>query len=113
MKNFSLRRTENDTKEERVATCLEVLGNKWSGLILTNLLNGSKRFTELERALEGISPRTLSQRLEDLVNHGVITKKSFAEVPPRVEYKLTQKGRDFIPILQQMADWGKKYGPNT
>jgi DNA-binding HxlR family transcriptional regulator len=95
--------------EDKVSVCLSVLGNKWTGLILTKLLEGPARFTELERSLEGISPRTLSQRLDDLVRHEVIAKASFAEVPPRVEYTLTSKGRDFIPILQQMAEWGAKY----
>lgn len=95
--------------EDKVSICLSVLGNKWTGLILTHLLEGPARFTELERSLEGISPRTLSQRLDDLEDHEVITKRSFAEVPPRVEYTLTPKGRDFIPILEQMAEWGTKY----
>ncbi len=95
--------------EEKVSICLSVLGNKWTGLILTHLLEGPARFTEIERSLTGISPRTLSQRLDDLVQHGVIAKASFAEVPPRVEYTLTQKGQDFIPILEQMAEWGDKY----
>ena len=95
--------------EDKVSICLSVLGNKWTGLILTKLLEGPMRFTELERSLEGISPRTLSQRLDDLVRHEVIAKAAFNEVPPRVEYALTPKGRDFIPILEQMAEWGAKY----
>lgn len=95
--------------EDKVSVCLRVLGNKWTGLILTKLLEGPQRFSELEQALEGISPRTLSQRLDDLVGHGVITKESFHEVPPRTEYTLTRKGRDFIPILNQMSEWGAKY----
>ncbi|HSX43915.1 MAG TPA: helix-turn-helix domain-containing protein [Candidatus Saccharimonadales bacterium] len=95
--------------EDKVSICLSVLGNKWTGLILTKLQEGPTRFTEIERSLDGISPRTLSQRLDDLVQHEVISKASFAEVPPRVEYTLTQKGQDFIPILNQMATWGEKY----
>jgi DNA-binding HxlR family transcriptional regulator len=63
----------------------------------------------LEHALSGISPRTLSQRLDDMEHCGLITKKSFAEVPPRVEYTLTQKGKDLLPILKSMGDWGEKY----
>ena len=109
MRNISTKRSKNEVQEGRVATCLEVLGNKWTALILTNLLDGPLRFTALEQSLDGISPRTLSQRLDDLEAHGVITKKTFHEVPPRVEYTLTPKGRDFIPILNQMAAWGSKY----
>ncbi len=92
-----------------ISNCLQVLGNKWTALILTELTDGPRRFTELERSLNGISPRTLSQRLEDLAAYGVISKESFAEVPPRVEYTLLPKGRDFIPVLQNMAAWGSKY----
>lgn len=92
-----------------VASALKVLGNKWTALILLYLAGGQKRFCEIERSLSGISPRTLSQRLEELVGHDILTKQSFAEVPPRVEYSLTKKGRDFVPVLKQMADWGIKY----
>lgn len=109
MKTASVTSTQTPCTEDKVSICLSVLGNKWTGLILTKLLEGPARFTMLERSLEGISPRTLSQRLDDLVRHEVITKQSFAEVPPRVEYALTPKGRDFIPILEQMAEWGAKY----
>lgn len=76
---------------------------------MLDMVECQKRFCELERSLPGISPRTLSQRLEYLVEHKNITKKAFAEVPPRVEYTLTQKGLDFIPVLKQMAVWGTKY----
>jgi len=109
MKTDSVTTSSIPCTEDKVSVCLSVLGNKWTGLILTKLLDGPQRFTELERSLDGISPRTLSQRLDDLVSHEVITKQSFAEVPPRVEYTLTPKGRDFIPILQEMAEWGDKY----
>ena len=98
-----------EPKEGCISNCLEVLGNKWTALILTELTDGPKRFTEIERSLKGISPRTLSQRLDDLTKHDVIAKQSFAEVPPRVEYSLLPKGRDFIPILQDMAAWGSKH----
>ena len=67
------------------------------------------RFGELEKSLAGISPRTLSQRLDDLENCGIITKKAYAEVPPKVEYTITQKGLDIVPALQQLANWGAKY----
>jgi DNA-binding HxlR family transcriptional regulator len=92
-----------------IASAMEIIGNKWTALILRDLASGPKRFGELERSLEGISPRTLSQRLDDLAAHGIISRKSFAEVPPRCEYSLTSKGDDLVPILRQMAVWGEKY----
>lgn len=109
MKNLSASRAKIETKEGCLSSCLQVLGNKWTALILSELLLGPKRFTELERILEGISPRTLSQRLDDLEEHNIITKRTFAEAPPRVEYALTEKGHDFVPILEKMAAWGTKY----
>lgn len=98
-----------EEKDGCLANALSVLGNKWSALILRDLNGGSKRFGELEKSLAGISPRTLSQRLDDLEQCGIITKKSYAEVPPRVEYTITQKGLDCVPALQQLAQWGAKY----
>ena len=92
-----------------IASAMEIIGNKWTALILRDLFTGSKRFCELEKSVGNINPRTLSQRLDDLESHGIITKKSFAEVPPRIEYTLTRKGRDLQPTLQQMASWGTKY----
>lgn len=88
---------------------MEIIGNKWTALILRDLTTGPKRFTALERSVFGINPRTLSQRLDDLEAHGIVTKQSFAEVPPRCEYTLTQKGQDLVPVLEQMAAWGNKY----
>jgi len=91
-----------------VAEALFVVGNKWTALIALELSKGASRFSALEHRL-GISPRTLSQRLDDLKQKKLITKKSYAEVPPRVEYELTRKGYDLIPILKSMAAWGEKY----
>jgi DNA-binding HxlR family transcriptional regulator len=88
---------------------MEIIGNKWTALILRDMFSGPKRFCELEKSVGHINPRTLSQRLDDLEAHGIISKKSFAEVPPRIEYTLTKKGRDLQPVLQQMASWGTKY----
>ncbi|PIZ62263.1 MarR family transcriptional regulator [Candidatus Saccharibacteria bacterium CG_4_10_14_0_2_um_filter_52_9] len=91
---------------------MQIIGNKWTALILRDLFAGPKRFCELEKTVGNINPRTLSQRLDDLEAHGVITKASFAEVPPRTEYTLTEKGEDLRPILKQMASWGTKYSSN-
>jgi len=88
---------------------MQIVGNKWTALILRDLFSGPKRFCELEKSVGNINPRTLSQRLDDLEAYGIITKESFAEVPPRTEYTLTQKGQDLRPVLKQMAAWGTKY----
>jgi DNA-binding HxlR family transcriptional regulator len=92
-----------------IEAAMKIIGNKWTALILRDLLSGTKRFCELEASVGTINPRTLSQRLDDLEDKGIITRKSFAEVPPRTEYSLTKKGQDLQPILEQMAAWGTKY----
>ena len=92
-----------------IAASLKVIGDKWSGLLVRQLTTGPSRFGTLQDALPGISPRTLSQRLDSLEEQKVITKTAYAEVPPRVEYALTKKGEDLVPILQSMAAWGYKY----
>ncbi len=98
-----------EEKDGCLSNALGILGNKWSALILRDLLDGPRRFGELEKSLKGISPRTLSQRLDSLEECGIVTKMTYAEAPPRVEYTITQKGRDFVPALQQLASWGAKY----
>ncbi len=92
-----------------IASAMQIIGNKWTALILRDLFSGPKRFCELEKSVGSINPRTLSQRLDDLEQYGIVTKASFAEVPPRIEYTLTKKGEDLLPILEQMAAWGTKY----
>jgi DNA-binding HxlR family transcriptional regulator len=101
--------TPIETIDGCVASALQVLGNKWTALLIKELAAGPQRFCGLERLLPGISPRTLSQRLDDLEAHAIITKQTFAEMPPRTEYQLTKKGVALIPILRQMAAWGEKY----
>jgi DNA-binding HxlR family transcriptional regulator len=102
-------RTPLEPKVGCIAAAMRVIGTKWTALILRDLFEGPKRFCELEKSVGSINPRTLSQRLDDLEAEGIITKHSFAEVPPRIEYMLTSKGRDLQPILKQMAAWGNKY----
>jgi DNA-binding HxlR family transcriptional regulator len=98
-----------ESKEGCIASAMKIIGNKWTALLLRDLHAGPKRFGELERSLLGISPRTLSQRLDDLGQCGIIIKKSYQEAPPHTEYSLSEKGRDLVPVLQQMAAWGTKY----
>ena len=92
-----------------VAAALEILGDKWSPLLLGLLIEGSKTFCELEAGLQGISPRTLSARLEKLAEHEILQKHLYCEHPPRYKYELTQKGRELQHILKAMGDWGDKY----
>lgn len=98
-----------ETQVGCIASAMQIIGNKWTALILRDLASGSKRFSELEKSVDGINPRTLSQRLDSLEAHKIITRHSFTEVPPRTEYTLTPKGEDLIPVLRQMAAWGTKY----
>jgi DNA-binding HxlR family transcriptional regulator len=107
--NLSDTTTPLETKVGCIASAMEIIGSKWTALILRDLANGPKRFSELEKSVGSINPRTLSQRLDDLERHAIITKQSFAETPPRIEYTLTQKGTDLVPVLRQMAAWGDKY----
>jgi DNA-binding HxlR family transcriptional regulator len=96
-----------------VAAAMEIIGAKWTSLLIKELTSGPKRFCEFEEAIPKINPRTLSQRLDDLEAQGIVTKERFAEVPPRIEYSLTPKGQDLIPVLRSMAEWGNKYHHKT
>ncbi len=89
-----------------VAKTAEIIGNKWTPLIVRDLADGQKRFSELERSLRGISPKTLSERLKKLEEHHVINRECFAEVPPRVEYRLTDKGHALLPVIDSMREFG-------
>lgn len=89
-----------------ITRALQVIGAKWTALIIRDLFLGPKRFGELERSLAGISPKTLSQRLDQLERDGIISKKIYAEVPPHVEYSLTDKGRTLQGIIDSMRAWG-------
>lgn len=98
-----------ETKVGCIASAMQIIGNKWTALILRDLAGGPKRFCELEKSVGAISPRTLTQRLEDLADQGILTKEAYAEVPPRTEYRLTAKGEDLVPVLRAMSAWGNKY----
>lgn len=92
-----------------VAKTLKIMGSKWTAHLLHHLFEGKKRFGELERAMEGISPKTLSQRLQELEKEGIIAKKVFAEIPLHVEYSLTKKGKSLGEIFAKMAEWGESH----
>jgi len=93
----------------QIEAAAEILGSKWTALILRDVASGHCRFCTLEKTVGKINPRTLSKRLDDLEAQGIITKTTYPEAPPRVEYSLTKKGEGLLPILEQMAAWGDKY----
>jgi DNA-binding HxlR family transcriptional regulator len=86
-----------------------VVCGKWTLLIIRDLAEGSSRFCELERSLEGISPRTLSLRLRALEEEGIVERHTFPEVPPRVEYALTEKGEALVPLVEDMRRYGARW----
>ena len=87
----------------------EVVCGKWTLLLVRDLAGGCSRFCELERSLQGISPRTLSLRLRALEDEGIVERHTFSEVPPRVEYALTEKGRALLPIVDGMRSYGEEW----
>ena len=92
-----------------VARTADILSGKWTLLVIRDLASGIKRFNQLERSLHGISPKTLSERLRSLEVEGIIVRQAFAEVPPRVEYSLTEKGLDLIYVIESMRNFGKRW----
>jgi DNA-binding HxlR family transcriptional regulator len=96
------------------ATCpvcrtADIVCGKWTLLVIRDLAEGRSRFCELERSLHGISPRTLSLRLRALEEEGIVERQTFPEVPPRVEYALTDKGRALVPLIEDMRAYGLQW----
>jgi DNA-binding HxlR family transcriptional regulator len=87
----------------------EIISGKWTLLVIRDLADGCSRFCELERSLGGISPRTLSLRLRALEAEGIVQRRTYPEVPPRVEYRLTVKGRALVPLIEQMRHYGQEW----
>ena len=92
-----------------VATTVQLIGSKWKLLILRNLLERPWRFTELQKNLDGISQKVLTNSLRTMEQDGLIIRTAYPEVPPRVEYSLSELGESMRPILTAMADWGTAY----
>lgn len=92
-----------------VGSCAEIISGKWTLLVIRDLAESSQRFCQLERSLEGISPRTLSLRLRALEDCGIVERHTYPEVPPRVEYALTEKGRDLVPLIEDMRAYGRRW----
>jgi DNA-binding HxlR family transcriptional regulator len=92
-----------------VAGAAEIVGSKWTVLIVHDLSEGPRRFTELERSCAGISPRTLAERLRRLEQQDIVVRRSYPEAPPRVEYTLTPKGQALLPIVREMRRFGHEW----
>ena len=109
--NKSMLRKKNSKKNLPpcpVAVLLQLIGNKWKVLIIRDLLSGTKRFGELKKSV-GCSQKVLTSNLKEMESNKLLTRKVFAEVPPRVEYTLTKVGESLRPVLAEMAAWGEKY----
>lgn len=92
-----------------VETTLTLIGDKWKVLILRDLMPGTKRFGELKKSIGSVSQKVLTAQLRDMEKSGLINRKVYAEVPPRVEYSLTELGQSLKPILDAMWNWGENY----
>jgi DNA-binding HxlR family transcriptional regulator len=92
-----------------VCRTADIICGKWTLLLVRELADGRSRFCELERSLAGISPRTLSLRLRALEEEGIVERHEYGEVPPRVEYALTEKGRALLPIIDDMREYGEEW----
>lgn len=88
---------------------MQIIGGKWTFLILRNMFNGDTRFNEIQHDLSGISPRMLSQRLQHLMSNGIVERHVVPSTPPRVEYLLTTKGKELLPVFQAMTRWGNTW----
>jgi len=102
-----------EEKKGCIAAAASILGAKGTPQILYALFHGVQRFCEVQKEVGGVNPRTLSARLVELEKAGIVRKESYAEIPPRIEYCLTPKGRDLVPILQLMAEWSAKHPPTA
>lgn len=92
-----------------VETTLTLIGNKWKVLIIRDLINGTKRFGELKKSIGTISQKVLTSNLRDMEESGLIKRKVYAEVPPRVEYSLTKTGKSLKSVIDSMIKWGNTY----
>ena len=92
-----------------VETTLMLIGDKWKVLILRDLLPGTKRFGELKKSIGNVSKKVLTAQLRDMESNGLVNRKVYPKVPPRVEYSLTELGRSLKPILDAMWDWGEEF----
>lgn len=105
--------TENTLPACPVEVTLQLIGDRWKVIILRDLMNGTKRFGELKKSVGSITQKVLTSNLRAMEESGLLTRKVYAEVPPRVEYTLTEIGYSLKPILDVMFDWGTAYKNNV
>ena len=104
---------KKDMPDCPIETTLTLISNRWKVLILWDLLDGVKRFGELKKLLGGVSQKVLTANLRQMEEAGLLTRTAYAEVPPRVEYALTETGRSLRPVLEAMLEWGTRYKAGT
>ena len=104
-----MRSKEDILPECPVATTVSLIGSKWKLLIIRNLLVRPWRFNELQKSIDGISQKVLTEALRSMVDDGIVIRKAYPEVPPRVEYSLTELGESMRPIIKAMENWGTAY----
>jgi Predicted transcriptional regulators len=104
--------TPNNLPDCPVETTLALMGDRWKILIVRDLLTGTKRFGELKKSLPGISQKVLTSHLRAMEESGLVSRKVFAEVPPKVEYSLTETGKSLKPVHDAMWKWGEDYKSN-
>lgn len=106
---MSTQKTAKELPACPVETTLTLIGDKWKVLILRDLLTGTKRFGELKKSIGNVSQKVLTAQLRAVEDSGLLTRKVYAEVPPKVEYTLTELGESLKPILDSMWNWGEEY----
>jgi DNA-binding HxlR family transcriptional regulator len=98
-------------KDCPVARTLDLIGERWTILILRDLfLQGPRRFQDFQESLRGVAPNTLSARLKTLERRGIVARKLYSQHPPRLEYRLTDRGKTLGPVVKAMRDWGRQFG---
>ena len=90
-------------------SAFELIGKRWTGLIIRVLLTGPKRFKDLTEVISNVSSKVLSERLRELELAGIVSREVYPEVPVRIEYGLTEKGKDFLPIIDEVQKWAEKW----
>ena len=92
-----------------VEATVTLIGSKWKTLIIRDLIDGTKRFNELKRSVNGISQKVLTENLREMEDNGLIMRTVYSEIPPKVEYSLTETGISLNPVIESMKNWGKEY----
>ena len=102
-------KTKDELPDCPVATAVSIIGGKWKLLIIRNLKEGPWRFNELQRDIEGISQKVLTDSLRQMIDDGLVYRHDYQEIPPKVEYGLTELGKEMLPIIDALADFGNYY----